>query len=255
MKVAILGCGPAGLLSAHAAALLGHQPVIYSIPQKSQIHGAQFLHRAIPEINDHQPDAELKFTKVGMGYVYATKVYGKPYVRTSWDNYSTGDRVQAWNMQAAYDKLWDVYQHLIIDHLINAWEVPEILDAFDRVISTVPAAILCRKPYHSFRRIPIWITSAASASVGRNQIVYNGLDADRWYRGCDIFDHRFSEYTFEIYGASPGLKPMGTDCDCFEGRVLKVGRFGKWERGVLIHHAFEEVFDHLQGENSAVHAV
>lgn len=256
MKVAILGCGPSGLLATHAAMILGHDPVIYSIAVQSEIHGAQYLHRSIPEISSKEPDAQLTFRKRGFPQVYAAKVYGTMDIDTSWSKFEDDKEYPAWNMQEAYDKLWDWYNHRILNRIVNAWDMPDLIDSYPYVISTIPASNLCRKPYHEFKRLTISVTGSAPDDIKPNQVVYSGRTQDNWYRACEIFGHRFTEYAAPIPGQPQGFKPVSTNCDCFRGRILKVGRYGKWARGELIHHAYEDVAIALgTGGSRAVHAM
>ncbi len=241
MKVAILGCGPSGLLAAHAAVHLGHEPVIYSIAVQSEIHGAQYLHRSIPDITSKKPDAQLTFRKLGLRSGYARKVYGSGVIETSWTKFHDGEEYPACNMREAYDALWSLYCPVIIERIVNAWDLPELIDSYPQVVSTIPASNLCRKPYHEFKRLTISVIGSAPDEVKPDQVVYNGRGSDPWYRACEIFGHRFTEYSHPISGQPQGFKPISTNCDCFNGRVLKVGRYGKWARGELIHHAYEDV--------------
>jgi hypothetical protein len=254
MRVAILGCGPSGLLATHAAAMLGHDPTVYSIAVQSEIHGAQYLHRSIPEITSEEPDARLMFRKWGFQRVYAVKLYGSPHTETSWTKFEAEHEYPAWNMSQAYDRLWKLYEGSIINRIVNAWDMPDLLNSYPEVISTIPASNLCRKSYHEFKRLVISISPDAPAAVHPNQVVYSGRVKDQWYRACDIFGHRFTEFTGPIMGEQQGFKPLSTNCDCFDGRVTKVGRYGKWTRGELIHHAFESTATALGGDR-AVHTM
>src|SRR4051794_36471109 len=114
MDVAVLGCGPAGLLSAHAAILGGCDVLVYSIKQKSPMNGAQYLHSPIPELTSQDPDAIIRYAKVGTRAGYATKVYGHPEAPCSWDKFEEGPR-PAWSLSDSYEELWSRYGDLIID--------------------------------------------------------------------------------------------------------------------------------------------
>src|SRR5262245_15995908 len=84
IRVVVLGCGPAGLLAAHAASLYGCDVRILSIRQPSIISGAQFLHEHIPGVTG-DIDGHVLFMKAGTAGGYAKKVYGNSRIPTSWD--------------------------------------------------------------------------------------------------------------------------------------------------------------------------
>src|SRR5215470_19138644 len=100
MKVAVLGCGPAGLMAAYACTVEGLTPHIYSKPNKSIIIGAQYLHLPIPNITLPEPEVEIKYVKVGTPEGYARKVYGNEAAPTSWDRFSEGLH-KGWGLREA----------------------------------------------------------------------------------------------------------------------------------------------------------
>jgi len=51
-RIFILGCGPAGLFAAQAAAEMGCSAVIISKLRRSEMYGAQYLHSEIPGLTD-----------------------------------------------------------------------------------------------------------------------------------------------------------------------------------------------------------
>src|SRR4051812_48361120 len=118
MTVCILGCGPAGLLSAYAAERHGHEVVIMSRKLKSMIPGAVFLHEPIPGLTAPTPDDVVTFTKQGNKAGYAKKVYGSPDDNCSWDLSPEGER-PAWSMFSLYDQLWERFQNRIVDMMIR----------------------------------------------------------------------------------------------------------------------------------------
>jgi hypothetical protein len=253
IKVVVLGCGPAGLLAAHAATLLGADVKIYSKPEKSQIFGAQFIHRAIPEIK--VPSRRIQFLKTGTGDVYAEKVYGDRLEPTSWDKYEEGDHA-GWSMRAVYDILWARYEHLIVPQVLDSdvlgWI--EQYDDADCLITSIPAPVLCMSPdgasEHTFMSVPMAVVSDWPWPLDETDtVVYNGETKDAWCRASCFDGHSSVEYG-QIVPAGlkgpirRGFKPMWTDCDC-RPQWLRVGRFGKWKRGTLSHTAFEEAHDAL----------
>lgn len=242
-EVAVIGCGPAGLLCAHAASLLGMNPVIYSKEVKpSPIPGSVFLHRSIPEITTEQPDDMVDMIKVGTAEVYSRKLYGRPDVRTSWTKFSPG-QIPAWALKPAYETLWELYSDRISEVEINSTRAGRLADTHDVTINTAPAWALCEGG-HDFPSRPMWYVDGEIPSDwawGRNSnaMIYNGLSHNKWSRASALFGVQATEYPERPVGfAREGLKVLNTNCDCHPN-IIRAGRWGTWKPGILLHHAFE----------------
>lgn len=247
-KVAILGCGPAGLLAAHAVERAGHEPVIISKPAKSEMPGAQYVHEAIPGITDDLPDGAVTFNKRGTKQGYAAKVYGHPGATCSWDQFPEGER-PAWNMQKLYDKLWEKYHSSIEPYTLTRDYMEVIPDSFPLVISSIPLKPMCLFPdVHVFgeRQVYIRTTSTWNPEIQpSNLIIYNGDPSIAWYRCSLLWGHISYEFGHEVGHARIGVKPLFTSCTCHR-RIIRIGRFGQWKKGVLITDAFKEAQRALQ---------
>lgn len=254
--VVILGAGPAGLLAAHAVALAGREPVIFSAPEpltneplKSQVGAATYLHSAIPDLTSAEPDDSITFEKIGTRAGYALKVYGDKDARCSWEKFHGTH--PAWALQPAYDDLWVRYSDRIVPQQVNAALVRDMIDSFPLVISTIHAMAICEAG-HSFPSRPIWVTDE-SLEMPDQMILYDGrvgTVGDR-YRSSRVFGCDSTEYAREVPGSRSGIKVQPTDCDCFAGDVVRAGRWGEWKPGVLVDHAFQKVwtgmFDQFEG--------
>lgn len=246
LRVAILGCGPSGLLAAEGVRQWGFNPTIISRPEPSRIGGAQYLHRAIPEVTPSQAEGVVIFQKVGTACGYSKKLYDRK-THTSWDEFDVGPH-RVWNMQSAYNLLWGRFSFNISPMNIRPENVLALTQIFDAVFSTIPLKVLCQKN-HSFIDKAVYISEGASEiERNENKIIWNGLEATRWYRQSNIFGHAYTEWPYD-----PGdrkvvriRKPIKTDCDCQPG-LLKLGRYGEWRKGVLSHHAYEGVVETLRG--------
>lgn len=255
----VLGCGPAGLLAAHGITMAGGKPLIISKKAKSKILGAQFLHRAIPEITSHEPDGVIDFRKEGWAGKYAERIYGDRNHPTSWERYQSGPH-PAWSMQAAYEVLWDRYESQVMDQEVTSDLLDEIEREFSLAISTIPAWILCGGTNgHAFPTVSVYIlpwTPFGASDPKQNFIMYNGSSHPaEWYRTSRIFGHCSTESAkpFDEPGEQKGFKVLNTDCDC-RPKIIRAGRFGEWRSGILTHHAFEkamasmlEVEEHVVG--------
>lgn len=241
MRVLILGCGPAGLLAAHAVEQSGQHSIdiCSKAIEPSHIHGAQYVHKPIPGIHDpNMPDGVVRYEKWGKRGVYARKVYGDTSAPCSWD--TVDGRAPAWMMEATYEELWQRYSRLIYATEITPYTLDEIKEDYNLVISSIPAWALChKKDVHVFDRAHVSFKFLAAADLSEdNVIIYNGENDVPWYRRSELFGHGWDEYGGKIEDADyTGVKPISTSCDCYPD-VRRVGRFGQWSKGVLVHDAY-----------------
>jgi hypothetical protein len=249
-RVVVLGCGPAGLLAAHAASMAGADVKIISIKRQSPINGAQYLHREIPGLT-HGPDGWITYIKTGGRDGYARKVYGTSDLEVSWDHWDAASK-PAWSMQKIYTELWGMYEQGIQDYEVKPGDIRELESEYsaDLLITSLPLHLICEHK-HIFQSVEMYIKDGFSPGViiPLNTIIYNGHEGVPWHRASNLFGFKSMEYG--AAGAEAGLmanpnwtfyglKPTEHNCDCHP-HWMRVGRFGQWKRGVLVHHAFEEV--------------
>lgn len=260
MSVAVLGSGPAALLAALAVRqVAGIVPDIYSQGVKSEMFGAMYLHMPIPLLNDpDKPDHKIAVFKNGTREGYAQKVYGDPNAPVSWDHYKNG-YVYGWSLTKTYNILWDYFpHHTQVD--LGAHDIPNLCSSYEHILSTVPAPVLCGVG-HKFFSKKIWILHGATITgdeaLARDHDImeYNGEDSTAWYRYSQINGYSAYEYTTEpdeeeagrrpSYTVSKGVKPLRHTCICHlqHENFHRLGRFGKWEKGVLTHHAYRDTLD------------
>lgn len=244
-NVAVIGCGPAGMLSAYAAIQTGFLPDIFAPERKpSPVARGVYLHGPIPGITPEEPDALINFVKVGESEEYAKKVYGNPKRATSWGKFDSGLH-PAWALAPAYRWLWEFYGHRVYERRIAARMIDRLVNDYALVINTAPAEALCgNKEEHGFERRPIWLETGAPEEVEGNTVLYNGREQDEWYRASDLFGYRVTEYTKPRFDAVKGFKVVHTDCDCHP-MMLRNGRYGMWTPGFLLHQAFERAHSSL----------
>lgn len=249
-RVVVLGCGPSGLLAAHAASMEGADVQIFSHKTPSYISGAQYLHERIPGLT-MGIDGHILFTKTGSASGYAKKVYGSSSMDTSWDRFDIGVSRPAWSMQKAYKRLWAMYKDAISDYHVSTPGEALALEGIgaDLFITSLPQAVMCSNPEHIFESVPMHIVpdgDPAIAWVPENTVIYNGHPGIAWSRASNLFGHVSIEFPrtppFHVDNLLHGFKPTMHNCDC-NPHWLRVGRFGQWKRGVLVHHAFKEVTD------------
>jgi hypothetical protein len=80
----------------------------------------------------------------------------------------------------------------------------------------------------------------------REVVVFNGLPDDHWYRWSILGRKESIESTAPLQHAAQGHKAITTDCDCWP-EVVRLGRWAKWQHGVLLHHAYAEAVAIMEG--------
>lgn len=246
----IFGCGPAGLLAAQACGEMGLSVAIYSKKVKSQIRGAQFLHIPIKDITKPEPDAIIDMRKWGSQAGYATKVYGDPEAPVSWGNYD--GPINAWSLHGAYELLWDLWEPHITDQPLDA-DLLEWSGDADLCVSTVPLPVLAEawgdepEGGFNFTYQDVWIRTGLNFSLPHDTVVYNGNPEDHWYRASRIFGWASMEFPTDTPGTVRVRKPLTHDVpDEVAYGVLRVGRYGAWEKKGLVHDGYKMVMEYLK---------
>ena len=262
-KVVILGSGPAGLMSVAAGlatpGLAGMDFHVLSVGGKSPLYGAQYLHEPIPDYTDENDYVRVRYQTWGSADDYKRKVYGQ-----MWDGTVSPEDLDeehsAWDIRETYDRLWDDFGQFVeptrIDHagLRILMDGRSKLGKVELVISSIPKAALCIQG-HQFRSANI-VAAGDAPDLGiklpyrqakDNSVICNGNREPSWYRLSNIFGHKTVEWPDGMTPSIPSaavIKPLSNNCDCFPD-VLHVGRYGKWEKGVLSHTAYGDVRDYL----------
>lgn len=256
LRVAILGCGPAGMFAAHAVKEAEAEFTIFSKKRKSFMRGAQYLHRPIPGLSGEPFNVEYQLKGSVLGY--RDKVYG-----------DMGDVLvspetlvgisQAWDIREAYDAAWDRYASKVVDvdfaTMGDAGSFYRNLgDTHDLVVSTIPAPLLCqRNTEHEFRSQAVWVTeslkyadqfqfNSPGGEIMDNMVLCSGDPDDWWYRQSRIHGWENTEFPLDHKPRFGGkvhevIKPLDHNCTCHFD-FLRAGRYGVWKKGVLSHEAF-----------------
>lgn len=271
MNIAVLGCGPAGLMAADAAWGEGHEINIFAPAKKSPIAGAQFVHAKTGWYCSTTHDLEVDVIKVGSGEGYAYNVYGDMNAPSSWPKFQTG-KLFGWDMKLSYDRLWDRYGELIENETVTAERLMELLKLYDKVISSIPLPFMCYGN-HDFKHQDVFIVHGEADEVHKksgDMMYYNGLPdslgvfpgqmavGPAWYRfsqlnGYQAWEYAIHKVSFETLVENKGddqevasvRKAVSTNCDCWSD-VIRVGRYGCWDKNVLTHHVREQVLNALQ---------
>lgn len=267
-RAAVLGCGPAGLFAAHALIGRGWDVSIYSRKRRSEMYGAQYLHAPIPGLTDGQEPVTIRYRLNGSADDYRQKVYGFRAVKVSPE--SLAPEHEAWDIRAAYYRAWTMYSERIRDvpnidsQFLGASMsgVSESLDLqrLDWVVSSIPANRICYQPEaHQFESQEVYAIGDAPergifcpiTSVPDNTVLLDGTRQIGWYRASNVFGYRTAEWPAwrkpPIHDLSLIEKPVSNNCDCYDGKgsasMLKVGRYGRWEKAELSHRAYERAME------------
>lgn len=264
--VTVLGAGPTGLLAAHAAEMRGWAVTVFSAPDadgnplKSELHGCQYLHRYIPALDLPSAGRRVGYILNGEPDEYRRKVYGENWSgQVSPDEYGPERTHEAWDLRQVYDALWERWQDRIMPSVITPKVAASMAHRKGLIFCTIPAQALCTNEEHKFVTQDIW---AMGERVGKDggpvyplpfrapemTVLCNSDTAPRWYRAATVFGVATLEWPAgpkpPVSGVAAVRKPLSTDCDCHvTKRWVRLGRYGKWQKGVLVHSAFEEVLD------------
>lgn len=243
---AILGCGPSGLLVAHAALMSGWDMRIYSKKRKSRLFGSQYLHEPIPGMT-HEPATIVQYVLEGTPEEYRHKVYGE-----AWDGtVSPEDLTEnhyAWDIRATYDRLYSAYEDDIVEHELRNQNTYYTWGA-DLVISTVPRK-LWAQPGDVFLSTTVWaIGDAPELGVetpfrpADNTVICDGTKDVGWYRASCVFGHCTIEWPENNRPPLDGIalveKPLSHNSTAASD-FIHLGRYGAWEKGVLTTDVFNQ---------------
>lgn len=268
MEVAILGCGPSGLIAAHACNRAGANASVFSTKRKSHLFGSQYLHEPIPGITNHYDQGEhVKYIVRGTPEEYRQKTHGK-----WWDGQVAPEEFEpdhtAWNIRSAYDTLWQHYGSEVIDYTIPknvggrlAFERVKHdlqIDNYDLVINTMPRSIWSIDgetftwsegwAIGDAPEMGVFVDRMFSGGVENNTIVCDGTSDVSWTRLSKVFGYTSVEWPHHatkppIVGVSQVTKPLSWNASPLNptNDWLHVGRYGKWKKGYVVTDAFHQV--------------
>jgi len=257
--VAVLGCGPSGLIAAHACVRRNVPVVVYSRgAEPSYLQGSQYLHEPIPAIIGYTEGMPITYVTNGTPEEYRRKVHGK-----FWDGQVAAEDFiphhDGWDIRTAYRRLWTRYGNLVQDMDFTGIEDAAKLvgsQKFSMVVSTLPRK-LWAQPGDEFIYSQGWATSGELARVicqgiGSNSIVCDGTNKVTWSRASRVFGHYTVEWPWNdgerpTYGNEEAkiarlMKPLRCKTDVHTGDALVsggppwvfAGRYGEWKKGVVV---------------------
>jgi putative NAD(P)-binding protein len=251
MRVLVLGAGPSGLVAAHAAVQLGHEVTILSKSHSpSKLYGTQYLHAPVPGYED-VPSVRVSYTLNGTPEQYRRKVYGDAWQGKVSPEDFVGEH-RAWDIRETYRLMWELYRWHVKGHEVvdGNLQFARSLYEPDKIISTIPATSLCEKTDHTFTSHKIYANGSTIIikAPSPDFVLCDGTDKVDWYRNAQVFGYRTVEWPSSagVIGltAVPVTKPLKTDCDCHP-EVIRAGRYGEWDKSVLVHQVYAKVTEAL----------
>lgn len=271
MKVAILGCGPAGLLAAHACDWRGFDYSIFSQKRKSELFGSQYLHTPIEGIISAGEGEPVKYVVEGSPEEYRRKTHGK-----WWDGIIAAEDFEtdhmAWDIRQAYNRLWRSYSGRVINYRFRGDGPASVYDVanedlglsrYDLVINTMPRR-LWAAPGEEFIFSTGWAFGDAPErgqfveyTIPDNTIICNGTDRVSYTRLSRVFGHTTVEWPHGPNekphpDAVQVIKPLAYHQNNSSNPAnaenwIHVGRYGKWEKGIVVSDAYVDVQKRLEG--------
>lgn len=260
LRVAVLGVGPSGVFAALALKDAGVQDVTLMARklQRSAMHGAQYLHEPIPgTIGAMTPGEQVSYNLLGTSEGYRTRVYDGTLpdgMAVSAD--SLVGTASCWDIRAAYQEAWHdtTGSCEFVEHNATPSSIVALAGQYDLVLSTVPAPSLCKRGC-TFASQEIWAAGEApeigirlSYNCDGMSVFCNGLsakDGPSWYRISNMYNRKTVEWPGgadkpPIPSAARVHKPLFNNCMCLPPNVIRIGRYGAWQKGILAHHAYSQ---------------
>jgi hypothetical protein len=217
---------------------------VVSRARKSHLYGAQYLHAPIPGMTA-LPPVQVHYELWGHTEDYRRKVYGGQH-RGSVSPEDLAETHAAWDIRQTYDALWSAYGSYVISADVSSEVlVATLVDNSDVVINTVPLPVLCRVPAHVFHSRTVYAIGDSPTQqcpvrqAGPQSIICNALREPSWYRNANVYGYVTAEWPMRapLDNIVEVTKPLETNCDCWPG-VVRLGRYGRWQKGILSHTAF-----------------
>ncbi len=255
-KIAILGSGASGLLAAWVCLEFGKDFDIFSSDMnKPKISGFVYLHNNcnIPFIRNasmwqiflpyHISDSILE-------KMYSNKVYrDKNTLSSILQQKNQKWLVNIWNMQDVVDVIWEAVKSKIKLRIIhNIAEINDIADSnnYKCVISTIPLNKIDDSQEYEYTTSYI---QTYPSDYNINFCIYDAAQNIDWYRMGSIFGSGFKEYAGKVDDAKPLIKVItAKKLPKVSDNVLLTGRYGKWDKSVLIDKVYGDVKEFLEGK-------
>jgi hypothetical protein len=201
----------------------------------------------------HKDPVEIEYTLNGTPEQYAKKVYGSDQPSFVSPEVLPTSHL-GWDIREAYDAAWLKYSDLITHAIVDSdWIESMAYARHTDVISSVPLKRICTNGNHAFRSQRAYAIGDAPergtfcpVRTPLNSVYCDGTEANSWYRASNIFGYRTAEWSsgFDNTLINPVEKVISTNCNCWP-TVMRVGRYGTWDKAKLSHTAYQDTIDVL----------
>jgi len=195
-----------------------------------------------------------------LDHLYHVKIWGihKPFERNSVSSLVEGDDRESvvtptmrdiWDMNRALDWLRARYEFMLMVGNVDRDMVRKCLTDDDKVISTIPLWVLF--PDVELKSALAYSHQQLVGDSSQSYTMYNVDPSTYWYRISSTFGRLSIEYTtstqpekvakFRKVVTYPGVDDLARTLDDGTGRLLLVGRWGRWQRGYLSHQSYSDV--------------
>jgi hypothetical protein len=249
IEVSIIGCGPAAMMIAHACDQHGVNFRLYGPGTPSFISGAQYLHSDVGVRYDGLRPETVRYRRIGTEAGYEAKIYGKlpENMQTSWSKFK--EEVEAWPLIGIYQFLFSKFYDKISRIEVT---LEQVLELGERTLTfnTAPLPALMPDATYEVERVAILNGHSTAPPM---TIVYNGDPEEPWYRMSNLWSSQSIEYphdfaTDAFLTEDPNVtvvkKPLRTDA--FIPNVILSGRYGRWEKGVLVDESYYQAIEAIR---------
>jgi len=242
------------MFAAHGLIQMGWDVTIFSQKRRSQMFGAQYLHKPIEGLPCGDP-TPIEYQLIGTVEQYALKVYGPEMAAGLKVSPSLLPKNHdAWSIRSAYYAAYERYNQSIVDCLVDRSMIHGMFRKgnpnWSLAINTIPLKSICWEPAHQFTSQKIWAAGDAPeldrwcpVTCPPNTVICNGERDQGWYRVSNVHGYNTAEWPYDrkppIEGLGEVEKPLSNNCDCLDAYgIIAAGRYGKWQKDVLAHHPY-----------------
>lgn len=202
---------------------------------------------------------QILYVKFGTKEAYSKKIYGEDFDPdlTSWDKFP-GGVVEGWPLRYVYERLHAEVQPYMVEASVNRPMMNWMCSEYDLVFNSAPAALFCDMTCGepTVRTEKVWIVNGPPDAKHPNSrydglIVYEGTSAVPFYRYSYLEGRESWEYPHWHDPGDPRAKlinkPLSIDRPPMHGKIVPIGRYGKWKKGELVDTVYDEVSNVLAG--------
>jgi hypothetical protein len=173
---------------------------------------------------------------------YSFKVYGCVNIPNSINKLSKPiSQKLIWDMSYAVDYLWQIFQDKITIFTIDVNDIFSLSEKYDLVYCTIP-----RNIYDDSCKYSTSYLFYSKVKTNDNLVFYDISPSSPVYRFGVIYNQYFIESNSKISSTQISMDKV-ISCDKlhlkFPDNVVLVGRYGEWDKSVLVSDVYEKVLE------------